>query len=257
MKRLRGCFARCWNKTARGLAPALLALTVAGVGAAPAEARSTVVGRAAIMKAIPDAPLPDHFTCSGDEASFSVLDDFTWESMRALKAEIGAAIQNGSCSIKLVLDSAGGLMIPTLNVAWYLEGLPRQILVTTVVPEGASCNSACTMLYAVGTKRAAGTNATFLFHPLEVAVTNPRLEPRIPAIEDEMIDYWIELVRHADPWLARVLSGARVFGRSTRFAYLEAGDLHANAHGWVSEMRPGCMMVPEDARGDGPAAMAC
>ena len=55
----------------------------------------------------------------------------------------------------------------------------------------------------------------------------------------------------------RVLAGARVFGRSTRFAYLEAGDLHQNAHGWVSEMRPGCMMVPAEARGDGPAATAC
>ena len=262
MKRLRGCFARCSSRLSR-IRPApvlaLAALLVAALTAVapPAEARPKGVGRAAIEKAIPDYPLPERLTCDGADAVISVLDDMTWESMRVLKRQIAAAIGANSCNIQLVLDSPGGLMIPTLNVAWYLEDLPRQITVTTVVPEGASCNSACTMLYAVGKKRAAGTNATFLFHPLEVAVTNPRLEGRIPAIEDEMITYWIELVRRADPWLARVLAGARVFGRSTRFAYLEAGDLHQNAHGWVSEMRPGCMMVPAEARGDGPAATAC
>jgi hypothetical protein len=251
MKRLLGCFARCWNSEAfqragrsagrlAAIGAAAVAIAAVSLFAGPVAAKSPVIGRAAIIGALPDYPVPQSVTCRNGEVSFPVYGELRWDLLDALKRDVADAVSGGACHITLVLDSDGGFLIPTLNIVWFLQKLPAQVELTTLVPGGSMCNSACTLLFASGHRRVAAPDATFLFHPLQVTVKNPRLEPKVPAIESEMADYWIEAVRRADPWLAKVLARARVFGGSTNQAYLGAADLKEHAGGWVLELRGGC-----------------
>lgn len=66
-------------------------------------------------------------------------------------------------SIKiLVLDSKGGIYEYTKTMAAVL----RRIQVTTIVPNGATCESACTLLFQSGMERIVGIDAKFMYHGL-------------------------------------------------------------------------------------------
>ena len=225
------------------LGACLLAACLGAAGSAaraqtiPGEGRSPV-GRAAITQTLPPVRVPAFPVCSGAEASFAVHGDIHRPGMAALTEGIAGALSRGACRLTVELDSDGGLLIHALSAAWFLRALPPEAEVRMVVPAGGHCHSACTILFAAGDRRAAGADATFVFHPVNVRVLNPGLQPLVPRIGKEMARYWLELVREVDKKLAR---------RLARFQSLEAGgptlafrtaDLPRLGKGWVEEVLP-------------------
>lgn len=64
-----------------------------------------------------------------------------------------------------ILDSPGGQVVEALEIAQVMEGR----FATTVVPSGAKCYSACFLLYAAGSYRAAGEGAALGVHQISIA----------------------------------------------------------------------------------------
>ena len=66
-------------------------------------------------------------------------------------------------SIKiLVLDSRGGVYEYSKHMATVI----RRMQLITIVPNNATCESACTLLFQAGVKRIAGYDAKFMYHGL-------------------------------------------------------------------------------------------
>ncbi len=79
------------------------------------------------------------------------------------------------------------------------------------------CASSCTMLYAAGVRRSAGSGAQFMFHAVNVKLASglskaqkAEFKPKIDAYIHEFSNKWLETIRGADSYLAWELEKDRI-----------------------------------------------
>ena len=82
-------------------------------------------------------------------------------SMQRLREQLTKLVEAGVSDITLVMDSAGGLLEPTLITYSFIQALPAKI---STHAQGF-VQSAATLLFLAGQDRSADRDARFLFHP--------------------------------------------------------------------------------------------
>jgi hypothetical protein len=134
------------------------------------------------------------------------------------------------------LDSSGGNLDAALKMASVIEALQALARIDTRVPEGASCQSACTVLFAAGRSREAAKDALFMFHA--ASFTGGSADPaRARQLQGRLETRYLLALERADPSLLRRLKREGAFDRLTP-TFLRAQELGRGEGAFVTAFLP-------------------
>ena len=88
----------------------------------------------------------------------------------------------------VVLTSLGGLVAPALTIGLEIRTRGMQ----TLVPAGASCASACSLIWLAGTRRLLGAKAQVGFHAISIA-RDGKLRTETHAFDPRLMHYLLAL----------------------------------------------------------------
>lgn len=171
---------------------AFVILPLAVVARAVADGRPSVTARPG--RVVLDGPIRAH-----------TAPQFWWSVRRA----VAAASPGGELVVEL--NSPGGALTAAETMAWVLEreGLRRPV--RAVVPAGAACQSACTVVFLAAGRRQADPGAHFMFHlPDAPEGAPPALRWFVRATE-RVFQGYIHLLEDTSPGLVRYMVTQGVF----------------------------------------------
>ncbi|MGC2857323.1 hypothetical protein ACM64Y_17780 [Novispirillum sp. DQ9] len=130
---------------------------------------------------------------------------FWWAVRRAA----AAAPPGGELVVEL--NSPGGALTAAESMAWVLEQEARDRPVRAVVPAGAVCQSACTVVFLAAGRRQADPSAHFMFHlPDAPEGAHPALRWFVRATE-RVFQGYTRLLEDTSPGLVRYMVTQGVF----------------------------------------------
>lgn len=109
------------------------------------------------------------------------------------------------------LNSPGGALTAAETMAWVVERAGQSRPVRAVVPAGASCQSACTVVFLAAARRQADPSAHFMFHlPDAPQDAHPAVRWLVRATE-RVFQGYAHLLEDTSPGLVRYLVSEGVF----------------------------------------------
>lgn len=171
---------------------AFVIVPLAVVARAVADGQPSVTARPG--RVVLDGPIKAH-----------TAPQFWWAVRRAT----AAAPPGGELVVEL--NSPGGALTAAETMAWVLERAGRERPVRAVVPAGAACQSACTVVFLAAGRRQADPGAHFMFHlPDAPEGAHPALRWFVRATE-RVFQGYTHLLEDTSPALVRYMVSQGVF----------------------------------------------
>ncbi|WP_207462337.1 hypothetical protein [Azospirillum sp. SYSU D00513] len=152
----------------------------------------------------------------------------------AAKLAVSAVLADGPVIVSL--NSVGGNLEAALRMATSLRWAEQLAFVRTFVPNDATCQSACTVVFATGQDRIAGQSAVFMFHGVRWTGQNADHESAA-RLEYDLERRYFEALDAADPTLVEMLKARGVFD-TVAPTFLSAEEVSALGPRFISWRAP-------------------
>jgi ATP-dependent protease ClpP protease subunit len=123
--------------------------------------------------------------------------------------------------VTLYIDSTGGYTNEAISISRYLKIYSNYALVTTVVPENGTCESACGIIFAAGNYRYVDPQSLMMFHGIQPANFISNL---FSSMESQLSDA-LELMGKADSKFINDLRAQGVFDKPTLKTFFTGNEL--------------------------------
>jgi ATP-dependent protease ClpP protease subunit len=154
----------------------------------------------------------------------------------AAKLAVAAVTADGP--VVVTLNSAGGNLEAALRMAAAIRLAGRIAEIGTLVPEDASCQSACTVVFAAGQDRMAGPSSVFMFHGIRWTGQKADADLETAArLEFDLERRYLDALTAADSALVEALKLRGVFDTVTP-TFLTAQELRALGDRFISWRAP-------------------